>query len=1000
MTEIISNAFCLVLFLGLGVSTPQGNRYNEGILQNERFSEFNVPGRFDERAPPYDVKYKPNEVMEQESQRNLLFQNEGYNQNEFQGNKGEITLNTRRGPLNPSITSLAQEQNPRFISQEYQRAPVLNSNEIRAINNEQRILNHYPEDFKNINIHRNIMPQDKEEIINVERNINNVKDFEPEVLYRPSVPQANRIHNFRPDYEENREINIPGVGAIISESNNNRNVILPKVNPISQISHMNERLNLPVERLANNMDRNNDEDGIQINVPLATPEYIHSILNEYRHTTQRSLDSLNGMKNENTLLYSTKNVEGTFQNPSAEILYQTGRAKPYEISTEQLSDLPQGHARVENILSNPQRLKHLYLSSKPSKRYMVVYPDGRVEQVDELEHIQKNYPNYVMLQAKELLQKSQVNPITTSEIRDSAKPVLSTTTPIQPINPTMDTKINQVNKIASQIVKDQKIPVTTDPIIGPTKNAKDFSSDIILKKAETEPIKMNEAQTPVEEVSSHNENVISAPQISQGQNILDNQNPNPGHNEVISTTEIPLNEEIVTTTKNTVSIEPETTGNNQVSDKQDQFNRSSPNNSREIDSLPTNLEKVTDNNKKPNKSAESNENYEDDKTTGTSIPEISSPNEDTELSNQTSPDVSSSPSPPELSQNTEASNRNVSNERVNTDEDDDSNEKIPSTEIKKKYDEENLGSIPPSSESDINSPATKATSLFPPVNPETTDLTITKTPIENQSDSITNNTALLSNDGEVVDIEEAPNSTQPESITSTSSQGDNNNIPKVQTADVNDEATYEDASPVRNNSKSIPNEEDVSREESDLNTKPSLSPKQNVSSSDEELNPVSKESVKENKNSPIDDVEGTVVNSSPSSGLTASNNEESAVPVAASNDSYYQNPIDKTVEEKPYEDEDDKEETVTSKSNDKLQTDVSKPSASTENTDTEPSWFNLNEILLKKLLSNDDLHNSFYFLFPRPKPNIRETKKTIYPNGTVIIETTQTIDADGTYRRN
>ncbi|OWR41354.1 hypothetical protein KGM_211404 [Danaus plexippus plexippus] len=975
MTEIISNAFCLALFLGLGVSTPQGSRYNEPILQNERYSEFNAARKFDEPAGAYDVKYKPNGVMAQEAQRDLLFQNEGYNQNTFQGNREEISLNTRHVPLNPSLTT-----------QEYQREPVLNKYEISAINNEQRILHKYPEDFKNINIQRNIMPRDKEELINEERNIKKGKDLAPAVLYKPSLSQVNRIQNFRPNYEENREINVPGIGAMMSESNNNRNVILSKVNSISQINHINERLNLPVERLANSMDQNRDEDGIQIDVPIATPEYINSILNNYKPMTQRNLVSLNGMKNENSLLYSTQNIKGTFQNPSAEILYKTGRAKPYEISSEQISDLPQGQARVGNILGNPQRLKDIYISSKPSKRYMVVYPDGRVEQVDELEKIQKNYPNYVMLQAKELLQKSQVNPVITPEIRGSDKPVLSTISPILPINPLTDSKTNQLNKIDSQTVKDQKVPVTTDTVIGPSKDAEDLLSDLKLEKAEIEPI------NPVQQVSSHNENVISTPEISQGQNILDkNEYPNPGHNEIIPTTEIPSKEEIVTTSKNTVSVEPDTPGNNQVSDNQDQHNRSSLDNSREIDQLPTKSEKVTDNHIKPNKSTESNENYEEGKTTETSNPEIRSPNEDTELSNQSlGLDISSSPTPPELSQNPEASKTNVSNETVTADEDKDSNGKIPSTEVEKKYDDENVDSIAPGTESDINSTTSEATSLFSPVNPETTDPTIHRTTVENESENITNYTPLLSNGGALIDGEEASNSTQPESISSISSQRDNNNTSKVQTSDVYEDASYKDASPSRNNSESIPLEDDVSREESDLNKKPSLSLKQNVSNSEEELNPISKESVKENSSIAIDDVQDTVINSSPDSGLSASNNEESSVPIATSYDSYYQNSTDKNVEERRYEDEDDKEET----SNDKLQTDVATPPASAESTDSEPSWFNFNESLLKKLLSNDDLHNSFYFLFPRPKPNIKETKETIYPNGTVVIETTQTIDAD------
>lgn len=53
---------------------------------------------------------------------------------------------------------------------------------------------------------------------------------------------------------------------------------------------------------------------------------------------------------------------------------------------------------------------------------------------------------------------------------------------------------------------------------------------------------------------------------------------------------------------------------------------------------------------------------------------------------------------------------------------------------------------------------------------------------------------------------------------------------------VNNSFLDKDASPSRNNSESIPLEDDVSREESDLNKKPSLSLKQNVSNSEGKYN--------------------------------------------------------------------------------------------------------------------------------------------------------------------
>lgn len=49
---------------------------------------------------------------------------------------------------------------------------------------------------------------------------------------------------------------------------------------------------------------------------------------------------------------------------------------------------------------------------------------------------------------------------------------------------------------------------------------------------------------------------------------------------------------------------------------------------------------------------------------------------------------------------------------------------------------ENVDSIAPGTESDINSTTSEATSLFSPVNPETTDPTIDRTTVENESENI------------------------------------------------------------------------------------------------------------------------------------------------------------------------------------------------------------------------------------------------------------------------
>lgn len=57
-------------------------------------------------------------------------------------------------------------------------------------------------------------------------------------------------------------------------------------------------------------------------------------------------------------------------------------------------------------------------------------------------------------------------------------------------------------------------------------------------------------------------------------------------------------------------------------------------------------------------------------------------------------------------------------------------------------------------------------------------------------------------------------------------------------------------------------------------------------------------------------------------------------------------------------------------------------------------WFQADEQFWHNIMSNNDTHNLFYFFFVPPKSNIiqKETKTTLYSNGTTVEEVTETID--------
>ncbi|XP_046960452.1 uncharacterized protein LOC124530348 isoform X2 [Vanessa cardui] len=75
---------------------------------------------------------------------------------------------------------------------------------------------------------------------------------------------------------------------------------------------------------------------------------------------------------------------------------------------------------------------------------------------------------------------------------------------------------------------------------------------------------------------------------------------------------------------------------------------------------------------------------------------------------------------------------------------------------------------------------------------------------------------------------------------------------------------------------------------------------------------------------------------------------------------------------------------------------TSTPTPNTENTTENPKfWFKADDDFWKKLMSGNNGQNLIYFLFVPPKPNPeKETKTTIYPNGTTVEEVIERINGD------
>lgn len=62
-----------------------------------------------------------------------------------------------------------------------------------------------------------------------------------------------------------------------------------------------------------------------------------------------------------------------------------------------------GSINFYNNANSPKRIQDIQKLMQPSKRYMIIHPDGRIEHIDEIEKITKIHPNYVMIKSQDFL---------------------------------------------------------------------------------------------------------------------------------------------------------------------------------------------------------------------------------------------------------------------------------------------------------------------------------------------------------------------------------------------------------------------------------------------------------------------------------------------------------------------------------------------------------------------------------------------------------------------
>lgn len=127
----------------------------------------------------------------------------------------------------------------------------------------------------------------------------------------------------------------------------------------------------------------------------------------------------------------------------------------------QFTSTPQNY-NAEYINSN-QRIRDILLSTNHRKRYLVVHPDGKVEHVDSLDLIAKEYPNFILINSDNIISNKPKEEIIIQP-RTSFVTSVETETNLEPqnINSSTAQEISSNNSLNNDNILQQQVPSSSD----------------------------------------------------------------------------------------------------------------------------------------------------------------------------------------------------------------------------------------------------------------------------------------------------------------------------------------------------------------------------------------------------------------------------------------------------------------------------------------------------------------------------------------------------------
>ncbi|XP_028164665.1 proteoglycan 4-like [Ostrinia furnacalis] len=146
---------------------------------------------------------------------------------------------------------------------------------------------------------------------------------------------------------------------------------------------------------------------------------------------------------------------------------------------------------AEKVFSDP-RIQNVLSNTKHIKRYLVIHPDGRIEHVDKLETVAKDHPNYILVNAGDIVPTTSKNgTVENNAVPSPSKPVEEKTQPTNgqsvPTNKTVEVSpINKTSTVkAEAIIKPPSAPeavstTTTAPLPSSTASSAPTSTPAIV----------------------------------------------------------------------------------------------------------------------------------------------------------------------------------------------------------------------------------------------------------------------------------------------------------------------------------------------------------------------------------------------------------------------------------------------------------------------------------------------------------------------------------------